>query len=67
MITDADMPEGYRLVTATGELLLIEDAGQPDLFLNAELDKDGDAVFPSEPKAVRAVVAESFPDRFRST
>jgi len=54
MITDADMPEGYRLVTATGELLLIEDAGQPDLFLNAELDKDGDAVF-----SVRAEGRES--------
>lgn len=45
MITDADMPEGYKLVESTAELLVIVDAEQPDLRLRAELDEDGDIIF----------------------
>ena len=39
------MPEGYRLVDATEKFVLIQDTGQPDLLLQAELDEDGNLIF----------------------
>jgi len=38
MIAQSDMPEGYRLVVARPELIRIEDAANPKLFLQAECE-----------------------------
>ncbi len=39
MITDADMPEGYRLVVVTADSLLISDRDDETLQLSAELSE----------------------------
>lgn len=45
MITDADMPEGYRLEEANAAALVIVDAEQPDLRLSADLLEHGVLIF----------------------
>ena len=58
MLTDADMPAGYRLTQATAELLDIEDERRPEFRIEAGLTVDGRLSF--------KVQAEDLDDRSRS-